>query len=382
MRSPIPLNILIKDQPQAIAVDGKTYEVYDIMAIYRVRAVKTTNGYNPQFATLEDAVPLFSRTIPQFIDLIKEAIPGSDPQIKQVEYGFTRENASRHYIRIVIPKQLQITDGDNDAIHDYNGKNDFFTCFTLQSDFSNSSDPGRTLIDVGLYRLVCNNGLTVPIDPQTYKNLKQQYIDRGLQAQNLSTPTPENANLIEAATKQLDYKFNSIFSSKSGAFSFKVSNALFNKNEGLENIKDAIGFLGDTDTLIRTVIDPLKEDLPQVENLDFLKALTESAHGKVSNSIVNAIAVEYLSERLPNADGTPNTQVPLKIRRPIDIVNMVTFLAQSAKDSGQQVKMEQKVIPFVNKLTDTLRGQNKEDQEILERFKGLLHTTPITNSIN
>ena len=158
-----------------------------------------------------------------------------------------------------------------------------------------------------------------------------------------------------------------------GKFSFSLDNEAFNNNNVDNNIREVLKLIGDVDTLVGTVIKPLDTELPKVSNLDFVNTLDQVVkRSKISPRITNAIAVEYLSERVPDSEGNLPSTEPLKIRKPIDIVNMVTFLAQSSKDSFTQSKIEGNAIQFANDIQNQLLGTAQEDTELLDKYMNLV----------
>lgn len=374
--NPIPLTMVVnKNAYELTTSDGTRHNVVEILSIYRVKAVPASDGVRPQFYEIDKQIPLFSKAIPVVEQLIKDTIPGAEPRIKQVEYGFTNENASQHCVRFVVPNsklsELQQIESSNDEWH--NSAKDYYIMYTLRSDFSNSVDAFKTTLDVGLYRLVCSNGLTVPMDSSVYERMKQTYIDNGLQELSFALDSDDERlqRRKENCVKSLEYKFNTMF--HKNKFSFSLDNEAFNTNTIDGNIREVLRLIGDVDSLVSTVIRPLDTELPKVSNLDFVKTLDQVAkRSKISPRITNAIAVEYLSERVPDSEGNLPSTEPLKIRKPIDIVNMVTFLAQSSKDSFSQSKLEGSAIQFANDIQNQLLGTAQEDTELLDKYMNLV----------
>lgn len=375
-KNPLPISIVVNNVPHTVTTaEGNSYNVCDIVAIHRVQALKTGAGYRGLFMDMEKGIPLFSKSIPVVEKLIKESFPTAEPRIKQVEYGFTTKNSSQHSVRWVVPvgnlTELEQVESSEDTEH--NSAKDFYIMYTLRSDFSNSVNAYKTILDVGLYRLVCSNGLTVPMDKATYNRLRTEFIEKGLEVLDELEQRGVSADKIdskrERLTSSLEYKFDNMF--EKGVLSIKLDNESFNLGVIPHEVKEVLALVADRDALVRAVVEPLKEDLPKVGNIDFLKVMNESAkRNGIAPRIVDAIAVEYLSERLPDALGY--VVEPEKIKKPIDIVNMVTFFAQSSKDSFAQAKLENGAVAFATDIQNTLLGTAEEDTKMLERYKTYL----------
>ena len=373
--NPIPLTMVIDRNAYELETKDGKYQVNNIISIYRVKAVPTSEGYSSQFYQIDKQIPLFSKAIPAVEKLIKETLPGSQPRIKSVEYGFTNDNASQHSVRFVIPtsklSELEQIESSKDEFH--NSAKDYYVMYTLRADFSNSVDAFKTTLDVGLYRLVCSNGLTLPMDSSIYNRIRQAYIDAGLENVNFDVNSLDERlqKRKENTVRSLEYKFDTMF--HKNKFSFSLDTEVFNSGTFDENIKEVLQLIGDVDTLVDTVVKPLDVELPKVSNLDFVKTLDQVAkRTKISPRIANAIAVEYLSERIPDSEGNLPETEPVKIRKPIDIVNMVTFLAQSSKDSFTQSKLEGNVVGFANEIHQQLLGTAQEDNELLDKYMNLV----------
>ena len=374
-KNPLPLTIVINNQARSVTTsEGETHnEVYDIIAIHRVQALKTGAGYRGLFMDIEKGLPLFSKSIPVMEKIIRET--GVEPKIKRVEYGFTNQNSSQHSVRWVVPvgdlTELETVESSEDNEH--NSADDYYVMYTLRSDFSNSVNAYTTILDVGLYRLVCSNGLTAPMGKETYARLKSEYIEKGLkELDELSArgvPEDKIAAKREKLISALEYKFDNMFDK--GALSFKIDNESFNSGYIPKEVKDILALVADRNTLYNSIVEPLKESLPKVSNLDFLKAMDSAAkRNGIAPRVVDAIAVEYLSERLPDSLGYVGE--PTKVTKPIDIVNMVTFFAQSGKDTFTQSKMENGAVNFATEIQRELLGTAEKDTKLLDKYKNIL----------
>ena len=374
-KNPLPLTIVINNQARSVTTsEGETHnEVYDIIAIHRVQALKTGAGYRGLFMDIEKGLPLFSKSIPVMEKIIRET--GVEPKIKKVEYGFTNQNSSQHSVRWVVPvgdlSELETVESSEDSEH--NSVNDYYVMYTLRSDFSNSVNAYTTILDVGLYRLVCSNGLTAPMGTETYARLRSEYIEKGLkELDELSArgvPEDKIATKRERLISSLEYKFDNMFDK--GALSFKIDNESFNSGYIPKEVKDILALVADRNTLYNSIVEPLKENLPRVSNLDFLKAMDSAAkRNGIAPKVVDAIAVEYLSERLPDSLGYVGE--PVKVTKPIDIVNMVTFFAQSGKDTFSQSRMENGAVNFATEIQRELLGTAEKDTKLLDKYKNIL----------
>lgn len=347
---PIPMNVLL-DNVNKISVEKQdgVVNAYVVKAMYPSRVFRTDKGFITRKQTIDEIVPMFSKSLKNVRSMIEEAIPDIKLQLHEVNFGFNLNNNTNHEVMLVSDRQGRF---DNQT---YN------LAFILRSDFSNTKSPHyTTYLDVRMIRQICTNGMVSSIDAVDFETLKDAYVEsriagtkRANQEGSLSVKVRDN--VADKAEKEFDRYYDNKTST------FCIPNTQINNNTVPEEVKNILKLFANVTDSLENVLRPFTKPLPQVADEDFIKALEDtSSYYKIPTKIYTSIGAAYLVERMKGMS-------PTVITRALDILNMMTFLSQSM-DIDIQSRVDGISVEFVKSLLTHLANQKETHTKYMEKY--------------
>jgi hypothetical protein len=321
-----------------------------VMTIIPVASVKKADGGSSLIKKeIADQVPILHTLIPSVVNGLKKEIPGAKIILHSIATGYDGSNRGDHYVKFLV---------DSPELKWVVGNDEFMPTIALRSNFTGEDKKGigHVSISLSLMKLACANGLMVEIPEQHMQNIRDNFVNRLLQLNNVTPQHPQYSKYLLKYSKQFKRKFSNF----SCNMPLNEARTNFENSDFLTLMKV---FLSCKDTIIEPALAELKTPMQNIRDEDFVEVVeTFSKKNKFKPEMHKAVILEYLAGKRDGIDVFPNAYA---------LVNYMTYLSQAYNSKIQQ-DIESKAVSFGKDIVSALVHKAQYRQETLSRYQEML----------
>lgn len=353
----IPICIVFsKDKKADVTIEGVETPCHLVYTLFQTSSVTNVDGSaGSLLRTLDTQIPVLHKMTPVFMNTMKKILPNSKYILHSCEFGFeqTKKSKGDHFLKFIVDDpslKIKIKNGEKEE--------EFLPTISLRSNFTGETkDFGYVNVSLQMLRLVCSNGLMLPIPESYLQSMQDAFVQRLASVNKID---PSSKGYVKTLEKY-KMKFKKLFSGTVCKIPLPEFMSSFETSSFIDLFKAFLSSLSSGELLKET--EELQVKLANVLDEDFVEAVEKTAKAtKIPGSVSKAVILEYLAQKESSEIIFQNAQ---------SIVNYVSYIGQSFPVRVQQT-LEQNVVKFGKGLVTSLIHKKNDKMERLSKYTAML----------